>query len=400
MFTGWACIICQTRVIFNPEKTFSDQEKTFSDHIQSKHGDIVAEKHWRQLLIASQLYDEPDLKKCPVCSIDETAWISQKAGHINFDPGTTSFLEHVGKCMHDLALRVMPSREPDGALKDASGGLTGISHISTRSSLDSVSLIISVGDTQLDLQKLPSQLIDNEKKVKDWQSTMESVQSNIVSSKTLSGLQGPTIDVVDGHELQVSESYSESSEGDETPEQSFRRSLSNAKKMSAFEKTHSYFFPEGVLSGLITVKTIRDVLNIANPTPAEDELIDFIKMRAQKAFAIALWAKVKNPKKMMAYFKSNKLDDNDLPITDPKSPMSKRSWFDDVTEHQWKFYAATLLTAKYDQVLQESCILPFMSKVGDDVRGSFGSVSKYLVHRNHMEPVRRLILRMSLHEIC
>jgi hypothetical protein len=148
------------------------------------------------------------------------------------------------------------------------------------------------------------------------------------------------------------------------------------------------------------VQTIKDVLHIANPTPAEDELIDFVKTRASKVFAIALWAKVENPKRMMAYFKSKNLDDNDLPITDPNSIWSKRSWYNDLIEHQWRFYAAIFSTAKYNLDLEESCILPFTSKGGDDGRGSFGVVSKYLVHRNHMEPVRPLILHMSSHEIC
>jgi hypothetical protein len=191
-----------------------------------------------------------------------------------------------------------------------------------------------------------------------------------------------------------------SSDEEETKEQCFRKSLSFAQKKSTFERTCCYFIPEGVLSGLVTVQTIKDVLHIANPTPAEDELIDFVKTRASKVFAIALWAKVENPKRMMAYFKSKNLDDNDLPITDPNSIWSKRSWYNDLIEHQWRFYAAIFSTAKYNLDLEESCILPFTSKGGDDGRGSFGVVSKYLVHRNHMEPVRPLILHMSSHEIC
>ncbi|CAN9210055.1 unnamed protein product [Alternaria alternata] len=194
-------------------------------------------------------------------------------------------------------------------------------------------------------------------------------------------------------------SDSESSDEEETKEQCFRKSLSYAQKKSTFERTCCYFVPEGVLSGLVTVQTIKDVLHIANPTPAEDELIDFVKTRASKVFAIALWAKVKSPKKMMIYFKSKNLDDNDLPITDPNSTWSKRSWYDDLIEHQWRFYAATFSTAKYNLDLEESCILPFTSKAGDDGRGSFGVVSKYLVHRNHMEPALQDDTHFAVKEI-
>jgi hypothetical protein len=182
-------------------------------------------------------------------------------------------------------------------------------------------------------------------------------------------------------------SDSESSDDEETSEQIFRKSLSQKQQKSMFDRTGVQFVPEGVLGELVTEKTIKDVLGITNPKPAEDELIHFVKTRAAKVFAIAIWAKITKVKKVMEFFKSKDLDDNDLPVTDPDSPLCKRKWYDDLIEHQWRFYAATFSNTKYNHDLEELCILPFTSKAGDSGSGSFGVVSRYVIHRNHMEPV-------------
>ncbi|KAL1799029.1 hypothetical protein ACET3X_003066 [Alternaria dauci] len=160
------------------------------------------------------------------------------------------------------------------------------------------------------------------------------------------------------------------SDDEETKQERFRKSLGCLQKKSTFERTC----------------LIKDVLEIASPSSTECELIDFVKTRTPKVFAIAIWAKIKKPKRVMTFFKSKNLDDNDLPFTDPKGPLLKRTWYPDIIEHQWKFYAATFSTDKYNHDLEESCILPFTSKAGDDGRGSFGVVSKYVIHQNHMKP--------------
>jgi hypothetical protein len=184
-------------------------------------------------------------------------------------------------------------------------------------------------------------------------------------------------------------SGSDSSEDEqEKKEQSLRASLKKIQKKSTFEKTSCDFVPEGLLRELVTEKTIKDVLNITNPTPEDDALVVFVKTRALKIFAIIVCAKLKKLKKVMNWFLSKDFDDTELPVTNPDNPFCKRSWYDDLIEHQWKFYAATFSATEYNHDLEESRILPFTSKAGDDGRGSFGVVSRYVVHRNHMVPVR------------
>lgn len=64
----------------------------------------------------------------------------KKAECTHFELGTDSFLDHIGKCMHDFALRALPSTELDGSVEESSAAPTGAAYLDSRSSLSSISL--------------------------------------------------------------------------------------------------------------------------------------------------------------------------------------------------------------------------------------------------------------------
>ncbi|KID84817.1 transcription factor Zn, C2H2 [Metarhizium guizhouense ARSEF 977] len=130
---GWTCHFCQE------PRNFA-QESAFSAHVRAFHRDAVSEEYLGDLSTTCQIIDEPTLDMCPVCSMHDAAWTMKSAEYTQFEPGTDSFLDHIGKCMHDFALRALPSPELDGSVEESSAAPTGAAYLDSRSSLASVSL--------------------------------------------------------------------------------------------------------------------------------------------------------------------------------------------------------------------------------------------------------------------
>jgi hypothetical protein len=167
---------------------------------------------------------------------------------------------------------------------------------------------------------------------------------------------------------------------------SLKVSLTKNLKKSMFDKTPHKFVPEGIIDELVTERAIRKSLRITNSTPEEDELVTFVRLRAKKAFATTVYCK-SNTNRAMRWFQKNNIDDEDLPIKQ-KTQLWATSWRSDFYEDQWKFFAPVFSTTQYSHDLEEAHILPFVGKSVDSGRGSFGVVSRYDVHGNHLEPVR------------
>ncbi|CAO2649036.1 Nn.00g099850.m01.CDS01 [Neocucurbitaria sp. VM-36] len=167
----------------------------------------------------------------------------------------------------------------------------------------------------------------------------------------------------------------------------FLRSLiTKALEKSTFDKTPHKFVPEGIIDKLVTDLSVRESLRIANPTPEENELVEFIVLRAKKAFATTVSCKL-NANRAMRWFKRNDIDDNDLPIKQQTDLWKSSDWRSDFYDEQWKFFAPIFSTIEYSHDLEEAHILPFVAKSVDSGRGSFGVVSRYSVHKNHLKPV-------------
>jgi hypothetical protein len=175
-----------------------------------------------------------------------------------------------------------------------------------------------------------------------------------------------------------------SSSEEETPFSLLRSRLKKSQKRSTFEKTPHKFVPEGIIDKFITEKAIQELLCIQDP---KSELVQFVKLRAKKVFAIAVYSNLeKTLTKVMRWFKKTDLDDDDLPIA-PHSDGSKTTWREDFLDNQWIFLAPVFFTTQYSHDLNEAHILPFVAKSVDFGRGSFGVVSQYDIHMNHLKPV-------------
>src|SRR5689334_1321521 len=89
-----------------------------------------------------------------------------------------------------------------------------------------------------------------------------------------------------------SEDYEEEEE-EADPRSQLRLLIRENSTLSAFDKTPHRFVPEGVIENMMTEDVIRSCLEINQPSKKADEIVEFIKSRAKKTFAIAIltWSK-------------------------------------------------------------------------------------------------------------
>jgi len=180
--------------------------------------------------------------------------------------------------------------------------------------------------------------------------------------------------------------YSDSETEDEMNVQNYLKELlSERLTKSGFEKTPLKFMPDGVVDELITEEEIRGVLDTRLPSPDEAELVEYVQTRAKTILAILVYIEIPQFRKVVKWFKKKKYDDRSLPID--VEHLSRRPWMHEFYEMQWRFVAPVFSATHFCHDLDESHILPFVSKAADSVRGSFGSVTKYMIHKNHMTPV-------------
>ncbi|KAI4663972.1 uncharacterized protein J4E79_003472 [Alternaria viburni] len=151
--------------------------------------------------------------------------------------------------------------------------------------------------------------------------------------------------------------------------------------LSGFEKTPHRFLPEGVIDDIVT----EERLLIQVPSPDEDKLLDYIKLRAKKIFAILIYIRPHSMRSALDWWRKKDMGDRDLPFR-IQPAWKKQSWFTDFQESQWTFLAPIFSTAGYNHDLHEEHILPFISKEWDADRGSFAVVSRYTIHNKHLHP--------------
>ncbi|KAH7077364.1 hypothetical protein FB567DRAFT_148733 [Paraphoma chrysanthemicola] len=436
-FNGWKCTICQTA-----SNLF--EEQALRKHLQESHKDVVAEDYVDRFLKASQVFDRPDLSKCPVCSINEVTWNAQKFQDADFDQGIVSFLKHIGKCMHDFALKILPSHEPEGTNNMMSNAITGISFLDSRSSLSSASLIIEKSTThqkdgKLNLKSTRPPLNITESVTK-WLRIVDHYNFIPTSRKTLYSLDGLPIDIAEGQAQQLRHSLStvllrpnlgrdpsndeEWSLSDE--EDDFQDIVSANMVQSAFERTPFSFLPEGVLKQIVTRNRLLKAMSIDEDEP----LVGFILTHALKLFTITAFAVLKPQAlhKAMRLFHENDFDDSRLPVETwsrsdfnenerngtlhPFSVMEgstrkngkvwkfRSLW--DFQEHQFKFLAPVFTIGEI-QLDVGARVIPFTSKELSRAEGSFGVVHKYTIQEQHLiDPHRRnhkQILTVAVKEI-
>ena len=164
-----------------------------------------------------------------------------------------------------------------------------------------------------------------------------------------------------------------------------RDSLSKELVEGVFDKVPQEFVPEGAVQRCMNHKKVRTALGIKIPNEEEEELINFIVKQAPKAFAVTVVAKL-NANRAMRWLKQNGYTDDNLPVP-AKTAVWQQSWQAEFYKAQWMFFATVFSTTNYGHNLQEAHIIPFVKKIGDVGHGSFGIVSQYAVHKDHMDPV-------------
>ena len=182
--------------------------------------------------------------------------------------------------------------------------------------------------------------------------------------------------------------FEESDDTDSSDDEiwSLRTQLNNGSCKSMFATHPQKFVPEGLVDTLVDLKVVKCALNIGRPSSKEQLLINFILSRARRAFAVAVFARIKSIKRAMHWFKSKELDDTHLPIKVQTSDW-ETGWRGDFYDQQWRFFAAVFTTTRSSHDYEEAYILPFtsVSPVADE--GAFGEVSRVVVHKDHMKPV-------------
>jgi hypothetical protein len=102
------------------------------EHIHTTHSKDIASKSLENFVSICRRFTAPLLDRCPVCSTSEENWNVRKKGDLDSERGVRSFLEHIGSCMHDFSLRILPDSDP--IKHDGSGqSLNSVSFIQDRS---------------------------------------------------------------------------------------------------------------------------------------------------------------------------------------------------------------------------------------------------------------------------
>lgn len=196
-----------------------------------------------------------------------------------------------------------------------------------------------------------------------------------------------------------------------TPSERLSDALRLSMKKSAFEKTPYTFLPQGALDLIITEATILIALGIKKPTPEDYKLVVYILMRAKRLFATAAYIGLP-PDTLycaMVLFRNTNFSDERLPLEEMsgeeflKSTMSglehplvnleghvkhkaERIWtfsrIHDFLKAQFSFLAPIISAGQIDYDFGPGLILPFVEHAAQG-EGSFGVVSKCVIHRDH-----------------
>lgn len=122
-FRGWRCPFCRSHRDFR-------EEIDLDGHIRQSHADVTMEDYMYDLAAVSRVYSAPSLDICPICSLCEAEWETEKR-QLNVANFTTkrskipvlhmvddTFLDHIGQCMHTFALRSLPALLNDSGYTD------------------------------------------------------------------------------------------------------------------------------------------------------------------------------------------------------------------------------------------------------------------------------------------
>ena len=180
---------------------------------------------------------------------------------------------------------------------------------------------------------------------------------------------------------------------------------------SQFGKRSDHFLPRGELDRLITRESIVAELEIEEGEAEAENLIEFILQKAKRLFAIIVYIRLPKLGDAMLLFQKNKYDDERLPIEEwtkeafeanllentehpfivmqgivkrKKDCIWSKGYIYDFQKRQWEFLAPMISTEETNDCHNTNVILPFTTQHSNLAEGSFGVVSKYEIHRDHI----------------
>lgn len=186
---------------------------------------------------------------------------------------------------------------------------------------------------------------------------------------------------------------------------------------STFDTQERNYLPEPLIKGrhkkptiegLITEDTIdkefrRTDTYFEYSSEQQRVLVSWILEEASKVFAITVQCHLEPQYLLwsMMNFCNNEFTDKCLPIEEPKAAIQNNSqrpvtaafdpdlWselrHDEFFQQQWSCLAPVFILGKYEYDLRAQCILPFKKASMGPRGGSFSSVYKVIVHRDHQK---------------
>jgi len=420
LFEGWTCLFCE----FSSKP---DEESIFLHHIKDNHVGAIAEESLPDFANMCRRYTTPALDRCPVCSTDKDNWKVAKERNRQFDRGVMSFLAHIGQCMHDFALRVLPETKPAKTEDKSCQNLTNSSTFEGRS-LPSCYLHLSHhekdGLKNSDLQMLPGfaplDQFDQVQTILTWKNLVENMADANSLDETIR--LDPRYDIRKYEKLierKKDASIHIADPDDEefpfkwtTLEQPLEFKILDAIVESTFDGRTRHYLPEGLIVEMVTGGSIREELRLEHPGESitrkfdqsrQAELVDWILQGARKLFAICIQCDIRHQNNLLAaliQFKKHGFDDGSLPIRNPwrnnragvstsRDPVfSRQIWSQtrhgDFYDNQWQFLAPVFGLNQYDFYLAPECILPFRMVANETEAGAFSSVYMVEIHPNHI----------------
>jgi hypothetical protein len=196
-------------------------------------------------------------------------------------------------------------------------------------------------------------------------------------------------------------------------EKNLHTDIRECRVQSRFGKSFGQFLPRGQLDRLVTRNSILETMKIEEwEVEEEDEtLVAFILQRAKKLFAILVTIRHSSLQDAISLFEKHSFDDSKLPVeiwtpemfSDSQKIGTQHPFFEmqgdvkrrrdrvwdksfiyDFQDKQWEFLAPIISTEEMNNCYSNKVIMPFVAQHASFAEGSFGVVSKYEIHEEHI----------------
>jgi hypothetical protein len=196
-------------------------------------------------------------------------------------------------------------------------------------------------------------------------------------------------------------------------EENLHTAIRERRVQSHFGKRLDNFLPRGHLNDLVKRKLILEAMKIPEEEVEveEQKVVTFILERAKKLFSILVTIRHSRLFDAISLFEEHDFDDSHLPIetwTGAKFAESQcsgiqhpffkmqgvvkkqrdmiwdKSFIYDFQDKQWEFLVPDISTNETNNHHGSNVIMPFIFQHASLAEGSFGVVSKYEIHEDHI----------------